>query len=339
MRKGKNPQKEAVLEKDEFVFQIVIPVYIPNLKDYYTESFKVFKNCILSLQKTVRKKSFISIVDNGSCSEVVQFLNEQYIAGRINEIVHTKNIGKLNAIIKGMSGHNMPLVTIADADILFKQNWQAETISVFNNFPKTGVVGLIPQFKMFASYSSNLIFDRFWNSNLKFTKVKDEDALKRFYQSIGWDDNYNKDYLSQQLTISSNNYKSIVGSGHAVATYKREIFTKIISKTSKYKLGGDSETRFLDTSVLKFDGWRLTTEKNYAFHMGNTWEAWMQEEMESLIENKKIKIPNLQSPVLSTKPFWVFIKSRLFQKFLKWKPFYRFFLSRKRLPKQMIQTY
>jgi len=339
MRIGNNPQKEAILENNGYVFQIVIPVYIPNLRGYYTESFKVLKNCIFSLQKTVSYKTFISIVNNGSCGEILQYLNEQLRAGRINEIVHTHNIGKLNAIIKGMAGHNIPLVTIADADILFKQDWQTETITVFNNFPKSGVVGLIPQFKMFTSHSSNLIFDSFWNSQLKFSKVKDKEALVRFYDSIGWDDNYNKDYLSRQLTISSNSHKSIVGSGHAVATYKREIFTKLLSKTSKYKLGGDSETQFLDISVLKLDGWRLTTEKNYAFHMGNTWETWMQAEIDSLTQNNKRKIPNLQSNVLSSQKFCFIIKSRFFKKFLKWKPFYLFFLKRKQLPNSMIKTY
>jgi len=339
MRKGQNPQKEAVLEQGTFTHLIVIPVYIPRLTDYYAESFKILRSCLLSLQKTVHSKTFISIVNNGSCKEVLEYLNEIYNTNIIHELIHTENIGKTNAILKGIQGHNIQLVTIADADILFKNNWQQETFKIFQNFPKAAVVGLIPQFKMFSTYSYNIIFDKFWSKKLKFTKVKDPKAMQLFYKSIGWKDDYNKDYLKQHLSITVNDCTAILGSGHAVATYRVEIFLKLKHHPSNYKLGGDSETKILDTSVLKLDGWRVTTPNNNAYHMGNTWETWMQKELDILNENITIEMPNLQISDLELKPFLHFMKSRLFKKLLKFKPFYRFFLKIKHLPQQMIETY
>lgn len=339
MRVGVNPQKGTLLETDKFVHLIVLPVYIPNLNGYYAESLKILESCITSLRKTVHDKTFISVINNGSCSEVKNYLIETFNANIVNELIHTDNIGKINAVLKGIAGHNMPLITITDADIFFKNNWQEETLKVFNNFPKAAVVGLIPQFKLFSSFSCNLIFDNFWSKNLRFTKVKNPKAMKLFYKSIGWENNYNKSYLNRHLTFSSGNCNAIVGSGHAVATYKKELFLKSDSNYSKYKLGGDSNTNFLDVHVLKYDAWRLTTEENYAFHMGNTEEPWMRLELDKLNTSKTKFQFNLKPYSLKVRPIAYFIKCKIFKRVLKIQFIYRFFLKIKRLPTIMIRNY
>ncbi len=157
MRKGNNPQKEMLLEKDSFTHLVVVPVYIPQLDGYYAESFRIFKNCILSLQKTVHAKTFISVVNNGSCSEVIGFLNKIYETKIIHEVVHTENIGKINAILKGLAGHTMPLVTIADADILFKAYWQVKTQEIFNSFPKAIAVSILSFTPLMREYSKVIL--------------------------------------------------------------------------------------------------------------------------------------------------------------------------------------
>lgn len=65
----------------------------------------------------------------------------------------------------------------------------------------------------------------------------------------------------------------LIGSGHFVATYKKDIFEEIPSYFN-YKMGGESEG-YLDKIPLKKDYWRLTTADNYAYHMGNVLEDWM----------------------------------------------------------------
>ena len=65
----------------------------------------------------------------------------------------------------------------------------------------------------------------------------------------------------------------MIGSGHFVATYKKDIFESVVTYIG-YKMGGKSEG-YLDTLPLEKDYWRLTTADNYAYHMGNTIENWM----------------------------------------------------------------
>lgn len=200
MRIGFNPHKDKLNEKIAYNHQIIIPVYIPNQEGYFKDSFQVLKICLESLFKTIHSSTFITIVNNGSCREVVSYLDELFATSKINELIHTENIGKLNAILKGLAGNEIELVTIADCDVMFLENWQMETIAVYNNFPKTGVVGLVPQYKTFGYCCGNVIVENLFSKKLSFTKLKNLEALKKFYFSIGWGEYLDNENLGLTLT-------------------------------------------------------------------------------------------------------------------------------------------
>src|SRR5690606_25517449 len=95
----------------------------------------------------------------------------------------------------------------------------------FNSIPKAGVVGIIPQFLTYQDKSENILLDNLWNSNLKFMEVKNPKALAEFYKSIGWKPNYPVERLRYTLGLKNGKgFTACVGSGHAVATYRRELF-------------------------------------------------------------------------------------------------------------------
>jgi cellulose synthase/poly-beta-1,6-N-acetylglucosamine synthase-like glycosyltransferase len=167
MRIGSNPHKDKTLLPSEYIHQIVVPVYIPNFEGYFKDSLNILKICLQSIWSTTHSKTFITIVNNGSCEEVKSYLNKIFTENQVHEIIHTENIGKLNAILKGITGNNIELVTISDADVLFLNHWQTETATIFNTIPKVGVVGLVPQFKNYETNCGNLIFENFFNSNPK----------------------------------------------------------------------------------------------------------------------------------------------------------------------------
>jgi hypothetical protein len=336
MRVGLNPNKDKKLEVFTYIHQIVIPIYIPNQEGYFKDSLKIFELCIESLLKTVHNKTFITIVNNGSCQEVKAYLELLFNNGNIQELIHTENIGKLNAIIKGLAGNNIELVTISDADVLFLPNWQQETVKVFNNVPKAGVVGIVPQFKMYENYCGNVIFDNLFSEKLKFLPVKNPEALKLFYDSIGWERNYNQDYLKYSLGLEINsNLNVLIGSGHFVATYKKDMFEEITSYLD-FKLGGISEV-YLDKAPLKKGYWRLTTQDNYAYHMGNTLEDWMQA-VPNHKEFNEVLISRFKTNKKTNRIIY-FLKNRLLPKFFSVIFFNRFFLKWKGLPKAMVKRY
>lgn len=271
MRIGNNPQRDKEIDLGDFFHQIIIPVYIPNQEEYYKESFEVFKLSMQSLIKTSHNKTFISIISNGCCREVNEYILELYNQNKIHEITITKAIGKLNSILKGISGLKFPLVTITDADVLFLENWQKATYDVFEAFPKVGYVSTTPSSKTLKQNTENLIVDHLFNPKLRFTQVKEPEALREFANSIGNPDFYNKFHLEKYLTLESDSEPSIrcvVGASHFVGTYRREVFDTG-PKYSNYALGGSSESLILDVPVVKNGFYRVATEKNYTYHMGN----------------------------------------------------------------------
>ncbi|OXG08788.1 glycosyl transferase family 2 [Flavobacterium araucananum] len=334
MRVGFNPHKDEPQQDSEFTHQVIIPVYIPNQEGYFKDSFAILKLCLESLFATIHKKTFITIANNGSDTSIAQYLDTLLQQNKIQELIHTENIGKLNAILKGLAGNRIELVTISDSDVLFLPNWQVETVKVFQHVPNAGVVGIVPQFKMYESNCGNVIFDNLFNRRLKFFEVKNKEALIQFYDSLGWERNYNQDYLKYNLGLEINSdFKVLIGSGHFVATYKKDIFDEIVSYIG-FKMGGTSEG-YLDKLPLKKNYWRLTTEDNYAYHLGNTLEDWMlvSDATHTGIPysgfNKNIKL----NPVL------YFIKNRVFVKFISIKWIMRLFLRYKKIPKQLIRKY
>lgn len=333
MRLGFNPHKDEPQQESDCFHQVVVPVYIPNEEGYFKDSLEIFKLCLDSLFKTIHKKTYITIVNNGSCDVVIAYLNKLFLDGEIQEIINTSNIGKLNAILKGIVGHDFSLVTVTDADVLFLPNWQKATYAVFEAFPKTGVVCPTPSSRSLRTYTANIYWDLFFSKKLQFSKVKNQDALKMFADSVGNAAFYNEIQLQKYLTVSHNDNKAVVGAGHFIATYRGEVFDNLESRFSKYKLGGDSEGKILDLPVVKKGFWRLSTANNYAYHMGNSIEEWMYDEVSKLEKQDQI----LDFKVVPYQPDakWVYyLKTKLFGKFILNKKTLRYYLVCKGLIKK-----
>ncbi len=338
MRKGYNPQKDKLQQKTDYFHQIIIPVYIPNLQGYFKDSLKVFNSCIVSLNNTVHNKTYITVVNNGSSVEVATYLNSLLSENKIHELIHTHNIGKLNAILKGIVGHRFDLITVTDSDVLFLNNWQEATYAVFRNFRKAGFVCTTPSPRSYNTHTANIWFEKILSKSLQFTKVKNPMALRKFAESIDSPNFYNKYHLAKYLTITNNNLKAVVGAGHFVGTYRGDIFNKIDLKYSPYSLGGDSETEILDLPVLKAGLWRLSTEDNYTYHMGNVFEDWMIIE-ETKIPPKEYGVIDFKFQKVKSNYVSYWIKNKLFRKFLLKKNIIKHLKTYKGLEREEVKMY
>jgi hypothetical protein len=338
MRVGFNPHKDKIHTESEYRHQIIIPVYIPNQEGYFKDSFKILELCLDSLFKTIHKNTYITIVNNGSGIEVVDYLNHLFQENKIQEVIHTTNIGKLNAVLKGISGNNFPLITVSDSDVLFLSGWQEASHAVFDAFPKTGAVCPTPSSRSLRTYTANVYWDLFFSNQLKCTPVVNPDALKRFGFSIGNANFYNATQLRTFLTISKGDVKAVVGAGHFVTTYRAEVFENPENRFSKHKMGGNSEGQFLDIPVVKKGFWRVSTADNYAYHMGNVVEDWMCDVVSQLTQNEKENVFGLKHIHPSSKLAY-FVKSKLFAKFILNKKIMKYFLVYKGMRKEDVANY
>ncbi len=335
MRIGNNPRKSTATISTEFFHQVIVPVYIPNLEDYYSQSFQILRICMDTLIASSHDKTFFTIVNNGSCEEVSHYLDQLYNKGQIHELIHTANIGKVNAIYKGLTGHSFPLLTISDADVLFLNGWQKATYAVLEAIPQSGAVCTTPLSRNIKYLTSNIFFDCFFSKSLRFTDVKNPIAMQQFTASIGKEKFLRQSHLEKYLTVTKNGVRAVVGAGHYVCTYRGEIFAKNCFSHSE-EFMGKTVRQHLDLPVLKKNYWRLSTEENYTYHMGNGIEDWMLE-ITAQKNTDNLQKPKLQKRNASSFSFW--IKTTVFSKIIYVPFLLRKFLWYKGLPLKVANHY
>jgi len=324
LRVGINPNLDNKLTEINKYHRIIVPVYIPSLVGYFSDSLTILKYCLESLRKTIHDSTSITIIDNSCCDEVKQYLAEEFRIGWIDQIIINKNdVGKIDSIMNVIRGCFEPLITITDSDVLFLDNWQIEVEDIHNAFKNCGVVGPVPSSRAALVHTYSTWLYGLLRGLIKFEKVEDANGLVMFAKSIGNDNLYYKCHLEQILIINKNGKKATVGCGHFVATYKREVFDYSPKVESKVKLGGNSENLYFDIPNDKIGCLRLATLKNFAYHLGNKNESWMQGEVNSLGKQTNSKY-NLNDFLLFKNRFAIYfyrIRSVFFYKFFKTKFF------------------
>ena len=148
-------------------------------------------------------------------------------------------------------------------------------------------------------YLNSTIFYAFFKGKLRFENVKTPEGLVKFQESVERK-MYNKDHLEKYLVVSNKKGKAVIGCGHFMATFRAEVFQEAPSEVCKFKIVGGSENNYLDKPNDKGGYLRLSTLKNYGYHLGNKEENWMYDKLKN-INNSKIdwetvnSLPELKS--------------------------------------------
>lgn len=296
MRIGTNPAKSNKVEVDDTYHRVVLPVYIPNLEGFFKESFDVLKVCLKSLYTTVHSKTKISIASNGCCEEVNNFLSIELEGKRIDELYQIKaGIGKINSLYKIINSTKEPLVTISDADVLFSSGWQKAVEQIYLDYPKAGMVCPFSYSKGFRELTANVYFDNLFTKKIKITKIKDPEALEHFAHSIGNKNFYAPIHRKYGITYQEKGKsRALIGAGHFVATFKRDVFPHFKFKASLNRLAS-GEGLYIDTPPIKSGLWRLSTDDNFVYHMGNTLTPMYLDTLEKNTNDAPVDIKPLKA--------------------------------------------
>ncbi len=327
MRVGLNPHKEKTIEAPDFFHHVIVPVSIPANDNYFRDSLNVLKLCLTSLINTSHPKTYISVIDNGSTTEVASYIDSLLASMQIHEVTHTGRIGKVNAILKGLTGHRFPLITISDADVLYMPGWQKAAYEIFDAFPKAGAVCTTPLSRRLRYQTSNIYFDLMFSPKLRFTAVKNPEPMMEFARSISNEKLLRPPHLQHNLTVSMNGIRAIVGAGHFSATYKGDIFKTIDVSVIDTFAGGSALSKSIDELVIRHGYWRLSTEENYTYHMGNSVEPAMEARLATTKNTEIPEMPDLRPSKSSSLAFAIKINflgrmmnsPRIWPRFLRWK--------------------
>jgi hypothetical protein len=341
MRIGINPEKENNTLEVDIYHRVIIPVYIPHFKGYFKDGLEIFKLCIQSLIITTHAKTRITIYNNASHLTVENYINSLYKKEEsIDQIFHSKkNVGKINAILAASKGCLEPLITVSDADVFFKNDWQPSVEQQFVDFPNAGMVSPVPSSKAFKSFVDVNWYYGFFNGKIKFENVRDREGLIMFDKSLGSPKPlYSQIHLEKYLVLTSKKGKAVMGCGHFVATLRREVFDKGSNSPAFNKIIGGVENKFIDQPNQDLGFLRLATLENYAYHLGNTIDGWMFDELDKL---KKKEIPMIQDafPLKKENSQLKLIIGRVIRKVLLSKFFKTFYFTSLGLTKQEAKNY
>ncbi|MCA0131973.1 glycosyltransferase [Winogradskyella alexanderae] len=319
MRVGMNPQKQTNQIELEFQHRLIILVFIPSLEGYYKNVLEVFKLCLDSAITTTNANCAITVVNNASCKDVKEILDQKLANETIDSVIHhTKNIGKIDALIGAARASREPIITLADVDILFKYGWQSEVEKIFQNIKNVGSVSPIPC-RNFKNYETSSTLSKIVFRRVKFNYQsipENHDDHNKYLDSFHWE--LENDKNAKWPVIELNDTKAIVGSGHQILSMRRELFFSTVpEEPSLILVGNNSEFLYCDQPINYAKGMRLSTYNNYAYHMGNTVEAWMnavQDENRNKARDGKQNSYDLKLPNFRPRPvnFWVYkLKKRI----------------------------
>jgi len=280
MRVGLNPMNEEKLAEKHFAHRIVMPVYIPNAEGYFEDSFEVLKLSIDSLLKTINSVTAVTIINNACTSEVTSYLRELLAEKSIDQLIENAiNKGKVDPVASILKGALEPLITITDADVLFKVGWQEEVEKIFFAIPNVGMVSPLPLPARYRYYSKWSLYFGFTRNCFFLKKNFDVDSVQKFRESVNRFNGFS-DIEKQPLGLRYNNVEAIMGSSHFCATYNKAIAKWIPNASSGNKFNG-AEVLFLDKPVENAGLMRLATNKGWVYHIGNKVEPWMYELQEA----------------------------------------------------------
>jgi hypothetical protein len=321
MRKGTNPSKADHKIEISSKHRVILSVYIPDLTtDYFKDAKRIFKYCIESLLKTVHSDTRISIIINGCCEDVTQLIYDYQKSNQlIDQVFYTRgNLGKINAIYSIVKSNLEPLITISDADVMFLPDWQNQVEQVFVDFPEAGMVSPVPSSKGFLYSTACTLFYGLFKGKIKFRNVQDPEGLINFQKSVG-SNMYQKIHLEKYLVVSNGEDEAVVGCGHFVATFRKQVFESAPTKVCEFRVQGNSEVDYLDDPNDISGFLRLATIGNFAYHLGNSPQPWMEEKlieiMNSSPSDASLEIPTPISFSRTQYKIGKFLSRLLFHKF------------------------
>ncbi len=127
--------------------------YVPDLEGYFRQAREVIFVHLTSLRQSLVVKNTahedcdLCVFDNGSCPEIVRFLQEQWQSGLIDWLfLSHHNLGKNGALNWIFGALPNEFIGYSDSDVFFRPGWLEKTLSIFAAFPKAGMVSAQPVF-------------------------------------------------------------------------------------------------------------------------------------------------------------------------------------------------
>jgi len=269
MRKGQNPAKFVnTVSRPERITAAVLS-YVPFLSGYYAEALDVLRACLDSMRTDAGLPFDIMVFDNGSCSEVREYLVAEKEAGHIQYLVLSeRNVGKggaWNIILGGAPGE---IIAYCDSDVLFSPNWLKRSVELLETFPNVGMVTARPFRTPPDLYQATLDWAR-KEADLSSGNFIPWETFLEFNLSLGQSEEENRRVYSEtrDWRIAYKGLTAFVGSSHWQFTGWKATLQRFLPFEMDKPMG---EVRQLDRRVNDAGLLRLMVPEPLAMNLSNT---------------------------------------------------------------------
>lgn len=298
MRIGENPTKFARHNPDIVRLDIKKPenilactvVYIPRLDDYYAEALDVLKASLYSLCATVDRPFDLLVYDNGSCSEVQDFLRKLHREDIIQWLwLSSCNMKKIGAWSQIFGAAQADLVYFFDCDIFHRAGWLEDCLAVLDAYPEAGIVNAAPlPMKGAALQAATLstsidIAHRTRDIHVEQGQFTNPDWFREFGESLGSQpDTYLAQALANpQVRVTRNNVSAYIQSWHAQFLARRNVLQGFFPADRTWHTEGSD--RSFDEYLNSTEIMRLGIVEPLVIHLGNTIHPRYREEVAQLL--------------------------------------------------------
>lgn len=279
MKRGENPQRGMVASTAK-VARIFVICYIPEFSGFFKDMRTILKLSLDSLARSLRPEiSRVSLIANGCCKEAQEILAERHSELFDQLIINRQNLGKVNGLLSAARGALEEVVVLSDCDVLFRPGWLDEVLKVFDQFPEAGSVSPATSPKRYGYENRTTLIAAMIKRELMIDNLFPLGDLRLL--SEGMQDTQGQfQFASAQAVVRRGSYATLLGGGHQCLAFRSELLKRFPDSACTGLLDPASDREFLDNPPDRLGYWRLGTPRTVAFHMGNTPQSWMFEEMQ-----------------------------------------------------------
>ncbi len=230
MRKGQNPAKFINQVARPQRISVALLNYIPFLSGFYAEALEVLKISLESMRNDPGLPFDLLVFDNGSCTEVRDFLISEKEAGRLQYLLLSeKNLGKGGAWNIMLAAAPGEIIAYTDSDVLFYPGWLSRSVELLEKFPNVGMVTARP-FRTNPEYHTAT---RAWaqkNARLESGSFIPWETFWEFNRSLGQDEAENRKIYTetQDYKISYQGLSAMAGASHWQFTAFKSVLAQFL---------------------------------------------------------------------------------------------------------------
>jgi hypothetical protein len=285
--------------------------FVPALEGYFRQALQVIEVHLASLRESLEQDCDICVFDNGSCPQVIDFLQEQWSRGLIDWLFLSRhNLGKNGALNWIFSSMPNELIAYSDSDVFFRKGWLEQSLELLDSFERAGMVSAQPVFFDFLKGKGQTARSiQASGAHMQILSVQArQEVLDEYCNGINATPEQRELFRQQQLTVAMNTStgrRAVTSATDMQFMLRKEVARQVVPFPIAGALTGIDAIE-VPLGIENAGYWILSLEEPLVWHIGNTLSGKNLPEIEKLMgsgsSHKRVASPSPNSHKNGGKP-------------------------------------